>query len=238
MVRLLQILLLLCVLNVSLLSEAFVRDHSVSPAVTGSQHSRLYFSDERKYWQTRENDILSGEVALKERLRKYEAEALKRKTAAKNKVVNNTSAVSTTVSTNQGKTDGLSNQADESNQWKIPLPFMNLQSVGAKGRWEERKGNFVLRPPGTTRPFAVIHFMGGAFVGAAPHLTYRYLLESLAQEGYVIVATPYRLDMDYLRSCDSILSKFDALAVELAEEYGALPVVGMGHSCGKLFFSN
>ena len=71
-------------------------------------------------------------------------------------------------------------------------------------------------------------------MGAAPHITYRYLLESLNAAGFIIVATPYRLDMDYLRSCDGILSKFDAVAVDLAGEYGPLPVIGLGHSCGAL----
>lgn len=68
----------------------------------------------------------------------------------------------------------------------------------------------------TTKPYGVIHFLGGAFVGAAPHITYRYLLETLCDQGYLIVATPYRLEMDYIRSCDQILSKFDAVAVDLA----------------------
>jgi len=76
--------------------------------------------------------------------------------------------------------------------------------------------------------------MGGAFVGAAPHLTYRYLLESLSEAGYVVVATPYRLGFDYVSTCDSILTKFDAVAVELAAEYGPVPVIGLGHSCGAL----
>ena len=74
--------------------------------------------------------------------------------------------------------------------------------------------------------------------------------------------------MDYIRSCDQILSKFDAVAVDLAAgslcyhtssclysqnlnttlppppppppppsfcvEYGPLPVIGIGHSCGAL----
>lgn len=44
----------------------------------------------------------------------------------------------------------------------------------------------------------VVHFLGGAFVGAAPHLTYRYLLESLSKQGYLIVTTPYRLEFDYI----------------------------------------
>ena len=39
---------------------------------------------------------------------------------------------------------------------------------------------------------------------------------------------------DYVRSCDTILTKFDAVAVELAAEYGPVPVIGLGHSCGAL----
>lgn len=105
---------------------------------------------------------------------------------------------------------------------KLPLPFMNVESIGLTGRWTEQAGNYILKPhlneSGSTliKPYGVIHFLGGAFVGAAPHLTYRYLLESLCEQGYLIVATPYRLEMDYIRSCDQILSKFDAVAVDLA----------------------
>lgn len=65
-------------------------------------------------------------------------------------------------------------------------------------------------------------------------MTYKYLLETLGNAGYVIVATPYRLDMDYTTICDGILSKFDVVGVELAQEYGPLPVIGLGHSCGAL----
>mmetsp|Transcript_27840 Transcript_27840/g.26671 ORF Transcript_27840/g.26671 Transcript_27840/m.26671 type:complete len:423 (+) Transcript_27840:62-1330(+) len=106
------------------------------------------------------------------------------------------------------------------------------------GRWVERSENYILLPVDDdgveVPPVGVIHFLGGAFVGAAPHITYRYLLESLNKAGFIIVATPYRLDMDYLRSCDEILAKFDAVASELASEYGPLPVIGLGHSCGSL----
>jgi hypothetical protein len=76
--------------------------------------------------------------------------------------------------------------------------------------------------------------LGGALVGAAPHVTYRYLLESLADQGFLIVATPYNLSFDHLETCDEVLTKFEALAPTLAREYGALPVVGIGHSCGAL----
>lgn len=83
-------------------------------------------------------------------------------------------------------------------------------------------------------PRAVIHFLGGALVGAAPHITYRYLLEKLADSGFLIVATPYSLSFDHLATCDEVLTKFERLAPTLARQYGALPVVGIGHSCGAL----
>jgi Protein of unknown function (DUF1350) len=56
----------------------------------------------------------------------------------------------------------------------------------------------VNRPPPGVEVKAVIHFLGGAFVGAAPHLTYSYLLNGLAEVGFVVVATPYPLGFDYL----------------------------------------
>lgn len=113
---------------------------------------------------------------------------------------------------------------------KLPLPFMNIEKLGLIGNWQEKYGNFILKPTNNngTKPIGVIHFLGGAFAGAAPHLTYRYLLENLANEGYIIITTPYRLELDYVKSCDSILIKFDKIARDLAVEYGPLPVIGIG----------
>lgn len=104
----------------------------------------------------------------------------------------------------------------------------------APGNWEESHGNYVLRPPVSSPPRALVHFLGGAFVGAAPDITYRYVLERLSAQGYLVVATPYRLSFDYLTTCDSVLNKFEKIAPGLARQYGAVPVVGVGHSCGAL----
>jgi hypothetical protein len=114
--------------------------------------------------------------------------------------------------------------------------FLDVKTMGLMGRWEEIGGNFLLRPPDheTSPPKAVLHFLGGAFVGAAPHLTYRYLLTGLAEQGYLVVATPYNLSFDYVQVCDTVLERFERVAIPLAKEYGALPVVGIGHSCGAL----
>ncbi len=69
---------------------------------------------------------------------------------------------------------------------------------------------------------------------ASPHVTYRYLLEKLASRGYLIVATPHDLSFDHLQTCDLIISRFERIAPNLARTYGALPVVGIGHSLGAL----
>ncbi len=81
---------------------------------------------------------------------------------------------------------------------------------------------------------ALIHFLGGAIVGAAPDISYRYLLERLAQKGFLIVATPYTLSFDYIATCDDIIGRFERIAPSLARQFGPVPVVGVGHSCGAL----
>ena len=81
---------------------------------------------------------------------------------------------------------------------------------------------------------ALIHFLGGAIVGAAPDISYRYLLERLAQKGFLIVATPYTLSFDYVATCDDIIGRFERIAPSLARQFGPVPVVGVGHSCGAL----
>ncbi|KAL3939818.1 MAG: hypothetical protein SGBAC_005519, partial [Bacillariaceae sp.] len=84
--------------------------------------------------------------------------------------------------------------------------------AGKVGKWEEIHGNWVLRPPSSETPRALLHFLGGALVGAAPHITYRYMLERLAQKGFLVVATPYQLSFDHLEICDDVIFKFEKLA--------------------------
>mmetsp|Transcript_8272 Transcript_8272/g.17661 ORF Transcript_8272/g.17661 Transcript_8272/m.17661 type:complete len:528 (+) Transcript_8272:195-1778(+) len=109
-----------------------------------------------------------------------------------------------------------------------------VAAASSTDRWEELHGNFILRPPSNAQPRALIHFLGGALLGAAPQLTYRYLLERLSARGYLIVATPYQLSFDHLTTCDEIIGRFERVAPDLAKQYGAVPVVGVGHSCGSL----
>jgi hypothetical protein len=102
------------------------------------------------------------------------------------------------------------------------------------GRWEELHSNYILRPPNNQQPRALLHFLGGALLGAAPQLSYRYMLERLSSRGYLVVATPYQLSFDHMATCDEIIERFELVAPDLARQYGAVPVVGVGHSCGSL----
>jgi len=110
----------------------------------------------------------------------------------------------------------------------------SVSSAVGMGKWEEQDGNYILRPPDGMEPRALIHFLGGALVGTSPDLTYRYLLERLAERGYLIVATSYNTSFDYLSICDQVISSFERVAPSLARQYGAVPVIGVGHSCGAL----
>jgi len=113
-----------------------------------------------------------------------------------------------------------------------PLPTLR---TAADQRWEEIEGNYVLRPSSQGRPKACLHFLGGALVGAAPHVSYRYILERLSEEGYLVVATPYHLSFDHLATCQSVAERFEAVWNNaLVEEYDTLPIIGVGHSCGSL----
>jgi hypothetical protein len=82
---------------------------------------------------------------------------------------------------------------------------------------------------------AVIHFLGGAFVAGAPHLTYRWLLENLARHGYAIVATPFANTMNHTAIARQVYDQFNAAMAYLqpqAFHSRYLPVYGMGHSMG------
>jgi hypothetical protein len=99
--------------------------------------------------------------------------------------------------------------------------------------WKEISGSWVLVPK---NPVGIIHFLGGAFVAAAPHVTYRWLLEQLGDKGYVVIATPFVNTLDHIAIAKSVLLSFDR-ALERLYEYNAvrkryLPIYGVGHSMG------
>lgn len=110
------------------------------------------------------------------------------------------------------------------------------QSQGAwdtSSNWTEVEGAWVLRPR-NLKPIAVVHFVGGIFVGAAPQLTYRLFLECLAEKGILVIATPYASGFDYFLIADEAQFKFDRCLRLLQEEVHDLPTFGIGHSLGSV----
>ena len=99
--------------------------------------------------------------------------------------------------------------------------------------WQEISGNWVLIP---RHPIAIVHFLGGAFVAAAPQLTYRWLLEELAAKNYAVIATPFVNTLEHTAIAQSVLQSFESAIAELQatavlrKRY--LPIYGLGHSMG------
>ena len=99
---------------------------------------------------------------------------------------------------------------------------------------DEGAGSWLFLPPST--PWAVVHFVGGAALGAVPQLCYDGLLRGLATRANVaILATPYELKRDHGAIAADIAGGFGA-ALESCIDTGVVPssakFFSLGHSLG------
>jgi hypothetical protein len=88
---------------------------------------------------------------------------------------------------------GASSSAASADSRAPPAGFANLEKMivsqlggGPGGEWKELEGCWVLYPPEGATPRCLVHFIGGSFVGAAPQLAYRPLLEALSARGALV----------------------------------------------------
>lgn len=99
--------------------------------------------------------------------------------------------------------------------------------------WKQIAGSWVIVPQ---RPIGIVHFLGGAFVATAPHVTYRLLLEHLAEKGFAVIATPFVNTLDHSAIASQVLLNFERVLVRLEDREpvfrGYLPIYGLGHSMG------
>lgn len=131
-----------------------------------------------------------------------------------------------------------------SSQYAPPVGFASLEriigdSLGGGGPpggdWKSVEESWVLYPPDAYgAPRAVVHFIGGGFVGAAPQLAYRPLLEALAARGALVIATPFSTSFDHLRESDGAYFRLQRALKALGPAAQALPTYGVGHSLGAL----
>ncbi|XP_047048029.1 uncharacterized protein LOC124653018 [Lolium rigidum] len=128
-------------------------------------------------------------------------------------------------------------------------PLSALAAPGlaaATGRTYLREHSCLLFPPPRgRRPLAVVKFLGGAFIGAVPEATYGYLLELLAQEGFLVVCVPYNVTFDHAAAAREVFQRFHGCYDELlasglpeaglsAMDIAELPLYSVGHSNGAL----
>ncbi|KAK5824913.1 hypothetical protein F383_11193 [Gossypium arboreum] len=103
----------------------------------------------------------------------------------------------------------------------------------------------IIPPSGNKKPRAIIKFLGGAFLGAVPEVTYSYLIELLAKEGFLIISVPYNVTFDHEQATKQVYERFNAcLDNILAFGYPdanltpadlvILPLFSVGHSNGAL----
>ncbi|KAI5084045.1 hypothetical protein GOP47_0000214 [Adiantum capillus-veneris] len=103
----------------------------------------------------------------------------------------------------------------------------------------------VFQPLPGRKPRALIHFIGGAFIGAVPEVTYSLFIELLRQQDFLIVATPYNVTFEHVLAAELVYTKFqqgkDALVNGecnipgiSTNEISSLPVFSIGHSNGAL----
>lgn len=121
-----------------------------------------------------------------------------------------------------------------------PPMFREPQAV-AQGY--ELEGCWVLKPEGNSRK-GVIHFLGGAFVGANPQISYSTLLEELSSLGFIVISTPYELTFNHSTCAFIAATKFDRCLEKLCihpmgggmptEGFQELPIYTLGHSNGSL----
>eukprot|EP00892_Ulva_mutabilis_P006454 jgi/Ulvmu1/4180/UM019_0159.1 len=137
--------------------------------------------------------------------------------------------------------DASSNQNSSSCTPEVFRRFENLlvrnlndaHTPGARLDWASVAGCWTLRPPDAVAE-AVVVFVGDAFVGAAPELAYKLLLESLAARNVLVIAVPYATHFDNQRLADELQHKSSECLRLLSSEVAALPVYAMGHGMGSL----
>lgn len=95
------------------------------------------------------------------------------------------------------------------------------------------------------KPRALIHFIGGAFIGAVPEVTYSLFIELLTKQDFLIIATPYNVTFEHEVAAQAVHRKFRNCRAPLIEggfpsagltsdDIARLPVFSVGHSNGAL----
>lgn len=103
----------------------------------------------------------------------------------------------------------------------------------------------VISPPNGRKPSAIVKFLGGAFIGAVPEVTYSNLMSLLAKEGFLIISVPYNVTFDHTQAAREVYERFNSCLDTILTsglphanlttgDLVQLPVYSVGHSNGAL----
>lgn len=125
----------------------------------------------------------------------------------------------------------------------LPLTTLRSSAVhagardGASLEWYEMDGCQVLFPNERV-PKSIVHFIGGFIAGSAVRTSYESLLEAIAANGHLVVATELpAFERDHARVAINMKQQFTAcfensLVPNIGQVCYSLPVVGISHSLG------
>ncbi|KAL8129380.1 hypothetical protein V2J09_018535 [Rumex salicifolius] len=110
---------------------------------------------------------------------------------------------------------------------------------------EDASSCLITPPPRGIKPRAIVKLLGGAFIGAIPQLTYGYLTELLAKDGYLVISVPYNVTFDHAQAATEIFQRFnvclDSILASGLPDFSLtpadlvhLPLYSVGHSNGAL----
>ncbi|GAV74003.1 DUF1350 domain-containing protein [Cephalotus follicularis] len=121
----------------------------------------------------------------------------------------------------------------------------NYNTISNKRIYKRLDSCLVVPPPKGQKPRAIIKFLGGAFIGAVPEVTYSYFVELLAKEGFLVISVPYNVTFDHAQATKQVYERFNA-SLDIILTSGLpdadlkpadllhLPIFSVGHSNGAL----
>lgn len=104
--------------------------------------------------------------------------------------------------------------------------------------WSQRGSIWTLNPPASARSKAapLVEFIGGSYLAATPQLSYRRLLEALADRGWTVHAWSYVPGFDHQSQANEAWRQFRQLRRSgmraAGEPEDNRPVLRLGHSLG------
>ncbi|RWW41990.1 hypothetical protein BHE74_00052491 [Ensete ventricosum] len=119
--------------------------------------------------------------------------------------------------------------------------YLAGRAVKSGARSYRRLGScLVIPPPAGRKPTAVVKFLGGAFVGAVPEVTYRFDQLRNSKEGFLVISVPYNVTFDHEKAAKEVYERFHCCMDSLfasgipdagitALDISSLPLYSVGH---------